>query len=180
MALVSSVGTSSQSLFALYTDARYCFSAALLPTNMKSSLSFTALLAFAAVVIADDSDACEVDTPTLIKEAAISTASSAPINYVPVISDVNPANNATEVYAPLPRPHLDRHDNRYIVPQKNVSCYYTANNTADGHMDVNHTMKYPTVMLEQIADIINVDCTSDSVAVTFSDTTVFEKAQSTW
>ena len=47
-------------------------------------------------------------------------------------------------------------------------------------MVVNNTMKYPTVVLEDIASIINVDCTADSVAVTFNDTTTFEKAQSAW
>ncbi|KAK0118074.1 hypothetical protein ONS95_012382 [Cadophora gregata] len=147
---------------------------------MKSSFGFAALFAMAAtVVVAQDGDACEADIPTGVKAASVTTASSSSVNMVPVLSDVNPSTNSTKLYVPSKRPRFDRHNPKNVVPSKNTSCYYSANSTS-GSMVVNNTMKYPTVVLEDIASIINVDCTADSVAVTFNDTATFAKAQSVW
>ena len=147
---------------------------------MKSSFGFAAIFAMAAtVVVAQDGDACEADIPSGMKAASVTKASSSSVNMVPVLADVNPSTNSAKLYVPSKRPRFDRHNPKNVVPSKNTSCYYSANSTS-GSMVVNNTMKYPTVVLEDIASIINVDCTADSVAVTFNDTTTFEKAQSAW
>ncbi|KAL2063464.1 hypothetical protein VTL71DRAFT_5269 [Oculimacula yallundae] len=146
---------------------------------MKSSFGFAALFAMAAsVVVAEDASACEPAIPAVVNKAPINAASS-PVNMVPVLSDVNPLQNATKSYIPTEKPRFDRHSLKNLMPSKNTSCYYSANETS-GSMVVNNTMKYPTVILEDIASIINVDCTADSVAMTFNDTTTFEKARSAW
>lgn len=137
----------------------------------------------ASVVVAEDAS-CEADIPVVlntasVKTASVKTASSPSVNMVPVLADVNPSKNSTKLYIPSKRPRFDRHDPTNVVPSKNTSSYYSANSTS-GSMVVNNTMKYPTVVLEDIASIINVDCTADSVTVTFNDTTTFEKAQSVW
>ncbi|KAH7319241.1 hypothetical protein BKA65DRAFT_97374 [Rhexocercosporidium sp. MPI-PUGE-AT-0058] len=145
---------------------------------MKSTFGFAALFAMAASVVVAEDVSCEADIP-VVSKASVTTASAPSVNMVPVLSDVNPATNTTELYIPAKKPRFDRHDLKNVVPSKNTSCYYSANSTS-GSMVVNNTMKYPTVVLEDIASIINVDCTADSVAVTFNDTTTFKKAQSVW
>ena len=146
---------------------------------MKSNFGFAALFAIAASVVVAEDASCEADYPTQVNTPYVTTPSSPPVNMVPVMSDVNPAVNATKLYIPIKKPSFNRHDIKNVVPSKNTSCYYSANSTS-GSMVVNNTMKYPTVVLEDIASIINVDCTADSVAVTFNDTTTFEKAQRVW
>lgn len=135
---------------------------------MKSVLSLMNLLALAASVVAVDDDACENEVAVRETVAAVDTNTN------------NFAANVTNVFAPVAAPHIDTQDNAYIVPQKNISLFYASNITTGGSLVVNHSMIFPTVLLEQIASISNVDCTADSVAVTFNDSSVFATAQSTW
>ncbi|KAH6711513.1 hypothetical protein BKA61DRAFT_676713 [Leptodontidium sp. MPI-SDFR-AT-0119] len=146
---------------------------------MKSSFGFAALLAMAATVVVAEDASCEADIAPVAIKASANPGSGPSVNMVPVLADVNPSQNSTKLYIPSKKPRFDRHNLKNVVPSKNTSCYYSANSTS-GSMVVNNTMKYPTVVLEDIASIINVDCTADSVAVTFNDTTTFEKAQSAW
>jgi hypothetical protein len=133
---------------------------------MKSILSITGLLALAATVVAAvDDDACEADVE--VRQATIEKSVD------------TFASNFTNVFAPVVAPHIDTQDNAFVVPQTNVSLYYASNITVGG-LVVNHTMAAPTVLLEQIASISNVDCTADSVAITFNDSSVFAYAQSAW
>jgi hypothetical protein len=90
--------------------------------------------------------------------------------------------NKTTVFAPALMPHIDRHDLSHIHPSSNVSLHYASNTTTSGNTDINitHTMRYPAVLLEQIASVSSVDCSAHSVAVTFNDTSIFEATQVSW
>jgi hypothetical protein len=90
--------------------------------------------------------------------------------------------NKTTVFAPALMPHSDRHDLSHVHPVTNVSLNYASKTTTAGgsHINVTHTMKYPAVVLEQIASVSSVDCTAESVAVTFNDSTVFEATEASW
>lgn len=135
---------------------------------MKSVLTLTGLWAFAAIVTAVDDDACEADvevrqTSTVALEASVATF----------------ASNTTNVFAPVVAPHVNTQNDALLIPQNNVSLYY-ASNISVGGLVINHTMAAPTVLLEQIASISSVDCTAESVAVTFNDSSVFALAQNAW
>lgn len=144
---------------------------------MKGPLNFAALLAVAATLAVAEQDTC--DAPAVVNKQVVTKVSPPSVNMAPVLSVVDPSINATKLYMPVKRPHFDRGNMKNVVPSKNTSCYYSANSTS-GSMVMNNTMKYPTVVLEDIASIVNVDCTSDSVAVTFDDAAIFRKAQSAW
>lgn len=90
--------------------------------------------------------------------------------------------NKTTLFAPVLAPHTDRHDLSHIYPASNISLHYASNTTVSGNSNINvtHTMKYPAVLLEQIASVSSVDCSTDSVAVTFNDSTVFEATEASW
>ena len=90
--------------------------------------------------------------------------------------------NKTTVFAPALMPHTDRHDLSHIHPTSNVSLHYASNTTDAGNTSINvtHTMRYPAVLLEQIASVSSVDCSAESVAVTFNDSTVFEATERAW
>ncbi|EKD18424.1 hypothetical protein MBM_03417 [Drepanopeziza brunnea f. sp. 'multigermtubi' MB_m1] len=131
---------------------------------MKSILNLSALLAIAAAGIASgwENNATKVVAP--IDEEAV-------------------PDQPTEIFKPLPHKHVNKHDHNNLVPKKKTSFYYSTkskNKTADAHITVNHTMKYPSVMLEDIAAITEVDCTPNSVKTTFNDTKVFERARAFW
>lgn len=89
------------------------------------------------------------------------------------------ANDTTHQFRPVVNPATNRDDIEYTVPSTNVSLFYDSNTTSEA-MQVKHTMRYPTVVLEKIAYVSNVDCTNVSVAVTFNDASVFSTVQSSW
>ncbi|KUJ24151.1 uncharacterized protein LY89DRAFT_13540 [Mollisia scopiformis] len=135
---------------------------------MKSVLSLTSLLALAAAVVAaDDDDACENEVE-IRQDTTLKTSTS------------TFAANVTNVFAPVTAPHVDTQDIANIVPQSNVSLYYASNITTSAGLVVNHTMALPAVLLEEIASISSVDCTPSSVAVTFNDSSFFAAAESVW
>ena len=115
----------------------------------------TATLALASGVVA------EADTIVQITETII--------NY-----------NPPQVFAPALAPGIDTHSLTYIIPQTNVSLFYGSNVTETASIRVNHTMRYPTVLLEQIASVISVDCSNTSVVVTFNNTDAFEATEAAW
>jgi hypothetical protein len=90
--------------------------------------------------------------------------------------------NETIVFSPALIHHTDRHDLSHIHPASNVSLHYASNTTTSENTNINvtHTMKYPAVLLEQIASVTRVDCSADSVAVTFNDSSIFEATQVSW
>jgi hypothetical protein len=126
---------------------------------MKYSFGL-AVLAAAACVLADDT--CEADIVEAVQSA------------------VNTPVNTTKLFGPALAPGVDLHSITNVVPQANVSLFYGSNLTNTASVNVNHTMRYPTVLLEHIASIISVDCSVDSVAMTFNDSSVFETTQAAW
>jgi hypothetical protein len=88
--------------------------------------------------------------------------------------------NPPQVFAPALAPGIDTHSLTYIIPQTNVSLFYGSNVTETASIRVNHMMRYPTVLLEQIASVVNVDCSNTSVVVTFNNTDAFEATEAAW
>jgi len=88
--------------------------------------------------------------------------------------------NKMNVFTPVLHPGVDTHSLSQLIPQTNVSLIYGSNTTVGSSIQINQTMRYPTVLLEQIASIISVDCSADSVAITFNDLAVFGTTQSAW
>ena len=129
-----------------------------------------ALAAFAATacVLADE-DTCTFETVEAAEAPVVKTTT---VPLTPV--------NTTNLFAPAPAPGIDTHDIAYVVPQGSVSLYYGSNITTSASVNINHTMKYPTVVLEQIASIISVDCSNTSVAITFNNSAVFASTQAAW
>jgi hypothetical protein len=134
---------------------------------MKYSFGLAAL-AVAACVFADE-DTCTFDTIDAAKASVVNTT----------IVPLTPANT-TNLFAPAPAPGVDTHDIAHVVPQAIVSLHYGSNLTAAASVKINHTMKYPTVVLEQIASIVSVDCSNTSVAMTFNNSDVFATTQAAW
>lgn len=79
-------------------------------------------------------------------------------------------------------PNVDRHDVSNVLPTTVVSLHYSSNLTlaTNSNVNVTHTMRYPSVLLENIAAVSDVVCTDSSVAVTFNDSSVFDTTLSAW
>lgn len=138
---------------------------------MKYSFGLVAIVA-AASVLADE------ETCTFHPVEAVDAPIVAPVvntTTVPLTSA-----NTTNLFSPIFAPGIDRHDITHVVPQANVSLYYGSNLTASASVSISHTMKYPTIILEQIASIISVDCSDTSVAMTFNNSIVFATTQAAW
>ena len=135
--------------------------------KMKYSFALAAFAA-AACVLADE-DTCTFDAVEAVEAPVVNTTTM----------PLTPANT-TNLFAPAPAPGIDTHDVAYVVPQGNVSLYYGSNITTSASVNINHTMKYPTIVLEQIASIISVDCSNTSVAMTFNNSAVFATTQAAW
>jgi hypothetical protein len=134
---------------------------------MKYTFSLAALAAVACVLADDDS--CPADVVVYVNAADVDTAS---VPATPI--------NRTNVFAPSLAPGVDTHSITCVFPETNVSGFYGSNFTTSASVNVSHTMKYPTVLLEQIASIINVDCSADSVAMTFNNSEIFAATQAAW
>jgi hypothetical protein len=144
---------------------------------MKSFINLTSVLAsIVALAVADDAyerddSALNVISDTVVTDATSTTASVAASTLIA---------NVTNVFGPMVNPTIDRDDLAHVLPNFNVSLYYASNLTVDANMKVNYTMKYGTVVLEQIAAVTNVTCTLSSVAATFNDPSVFDSTQASW
>jgi hypothetical protein len=86
------------------------------------------------------------------------------------------------LFGSAPAPKIDRHDPARIVPSKDVTLHYETGSDSNAHTNLNvtHVMKYPTILLEEIASLINVDCEANSVAMTFNDSSVFASIRGSW
>jgi hypothetical protein len=67
-----------------------------------------------------------------------------------------------------------------LVPQSNVTLNYGLNNTAQAALNISLATNYPTILLETIANLTTVDCSSDSVALTFSNAQELANAYAQW
>ncbi len=92
----------------------------------------------------------------------------------------SPTVNGTNVFTPAVAPSVDTNDVALVVPATNITLFYSSNASAEATINVNNAMIYPTVVLEHIAAVSNVDCTETSVSVTFNDSTVFAATQTAW
>src|SRR5438552_4043319 len=99
--------------------------------------------------------------------AALAATTSSIFQPTTTPSVLQPGQKAT--FNPAPMPNIDRHDPTHLIPSKAISLHYQTNSTtaANPKVNVTHTMKYPSVLLEQIASVTNVHCSANSVAVTF-------------
>lgn len=70
-------------------------------------------------------------------------------------------------------------DPYHIMPKNNVSIYYGSNETS-GNVNVALSLVKPAVVLEDVADISNVDCSNSSMTITFSNSTVYQAAIKEW
>jgi len=127
---------------------------------MKSFLNLASVLVtVVALAVADES--CERDD--LVSDSVATVVSNVVVADTTASASTasSTANATTNVFAPVVNPALDRHDLAHVVPHYNVSLFYASNTTVDSSMRINHTMVYPAVVLEQIAYVSNVDCSSD-------------------
>lgn len=97
-----------------------------------------------------------------------------------VLANNGTSTNTTSVLTPGLAPGADPYDSANVVPQANVSLYYGSNSTPTASINVQNAMKYPTVLLEQIASITSVNCSVDSVVMIFNDPAVFASTQAVW
>ncbi|KAJ0120183.1 isoamyl alcohol [Diaporthe amygdali] len=67
-----------------------------------------------------------------------------------------------------------------LVPQTNVSLDYGLNNTDLAAVNVTLFTSYPTILLETISNLTAVDCSSDSVAITFNNAQDLDEAYTQW
>ncbi len=85
--------------------------------------------------------------------------------------------NAT--FAPVLNPDVNVHNISNVVPATNVTLLYAAN-TTDAAVSVSHIMKYPSILLEEIASITDVTCSATEVVFTFSNATVLAALEGAW
>ncbi|PYI00745.1 hypothetical protein BO78DRAFT_329298 [Aspergillus sclerotiicarbonarius CBS 121057] len=67
-----------------------------------------------------------------------------------------------------------------LLPQYNISLYYQAGRQSSAAAHVDAEMKLPTVVLDNINSISNVDCSTDTVEITFDSTVDYETSISEW
>ena len=118
--------------------------------------------------------------PTVPLEAAAEAAPSPIVEAVP-LPEPSQGSNTTSTFGPVIAPDLDVDDLVNIVPQANVSLYYgSAGAEEPGSINMTLAMNTPTVVLEYVSAITNVDCSDDGLTVTFNDTASFERAVTEW
>ncbi|KAK8006905.1 hypothetical protein PG989_000895 [Apiospora arundinis] len=116
-------------------------------------------------------------------------------NTLPLTVPVTPLVNATRTFTPITPPGLDCSKKENIIPAANVSLYYGAaagssNGNSSNHRDanagggglVNMTLAVNTgaVALEYIDSVTKVDCSDDSLTVSFSDDKAYKTAFDSW
>ncbi|KAK8117762.1 uncharacterized protein PG998_006043 [Apiospora kogelbergensis] len=101
----------------------------------------------------------------------------------------HPLVNATRTFTPITPDGLDCSKKENIVPSANVSLYYGAAQGSDfrdtnsnGNGLVNLTLAVSTgaVALEYIDSVSKVDCSDDSLTVSFSDDEAWKAAFDSW
>ncbi|KAL1878214.1 hypothetical protein Daus18300_002131 [Diaporthe australafricana] len=117
----------------------------------------------------------------LISIAVLALASSA--TAAPSLKAVRQADeavNATIVnnvtLSPVPVPLKPD----CLVPQTNVSLDYGLNNTDLAAVNVTLFTNYPAILLETISNLTAVDCSSNSVAITFNNAQDLDDAYMQW
>ncbi|KJZ76839.1 hypothetical protein HIM_03716 [Hirsutella minnesotensis 3608] len=88
------------------------------------------------------------------------------------------AGNATTPLEPVPDPNLNRADPKNIETTKNITMVW--NQTQTGSVEVKGNMKFPTVMLENIGSIKQVNCDDKTIMITFQDENSRKLANEKW
>ncbi|OLN85135.1 hypothetical protein CCHL11_06320 [Colletotrichum chlorophyti] len=88
------------------------------------------------------------------------------------------AANTTTTLVPLLRPSCNKADPANIVPSNNITLTYGARD--ESLVSVVLAMKYPSVVLEEVAAVAAVACADTTVTVTFNETASFEKTSQEW
>jgi hypothetical protein len=93
----------------------------------------------------------------------------------------SPGVNTTSTFGPVTDPHIDIDNPLNLIPTANVSLYYGSTAPEEpGSIHMSLSMDTPAVVLEYVAAISHVDCSKDSLAVTFNNPVSFEKALREW
>ncbi|KAF4922722.1 hypothetical protein CGCVW01_v005099 [Colletotrichum viniferum] len=88
------------------------------------------------------------------------------------------AANTTTTLVPVLREGCNKADPANMVPASNITLEYGAKN--EKLVAVSLAMKYPSVVLEEVAAVAAVDCAAESITVTFNETAAFEQTSSDW
>ncbi|KAK1989014.1 hypothetical protein LZ30DRAFT_576966 [Colletotrichum cereale] len=88
------------------------------------------------------------------------------------------AVNTTTVLRPVLRPECDKKDPANLVPSKDITLSYGA--ADDSLVSVSLAMKYPSVVLEEVAAIASVACADASITVSFNETAAFQQTSRQW
>ncbi|KAF4818113.1 hypothetical protein CGCTS75_v012093 [Colletotrichum tropicale] len=88
------------------------------------------------------------------------------------------AANTTTTLVPVLREGCNKADPANLVPASNITLEYGAKN--EKLVSVSLAMKYPSVVLEEVAAVAAVDCAAESITVTFNETAAFEQTSSDW
>ncbi|TVY78137.1 hypothetical protein LSUE1_G004827 [Lachnellula suecica] len=144
---------------------------------MKASYNIAFLApAFFAVVAGD---VCEPENVVTARATVVTSAEST-VNSTAIANSTSVANDTTAVYAAVPLSGVDTHSAERVILSTDLPVLPYASNATDTIISVNHTMRYPSVLLESISSISNVDCSDTSVALTFNDSSIFEAAVAAW
>ncbi|KAJ0342253.1 hypothetical protein COL922a_001281 [Colletotrichum nupharicola] len=88
------------------------------------------------------------------------------------------AANTTTTLVPVLREGCNKADPANLVPASSITLEYGAK--SEKLVSVSLAMKYPSVVLEEVAAVAAVDCAAESITVTFNETAAFEQTSSDW
>ncbi|CAL3972347.1 unnamed protein product [Diplocarpon coronariae] len=143
---------------------------------MRDIIPTTALMAALSVLLASS-------TP-LKKYPALASAGQRgpgiPLPPPTVLTPVSKSDFAASALSALPS-HRKRETEfaSSLTPRTNVTLYYQSSGSAMV-AEVDVMMKYPSVMLEDVAAISSVACTRSSVSVTFQSPASYDESRSVW
>ncbi|KAI3395393.1 hypothetical protein diail_1384 [Diaporthe ilicicola] len=107
-------------------------------------------------------------------------SSAAAVPGLKAVRQTDEAVNATAVskvtLSPIPAPHKPD----CLIPQTNVSLDYGLGNTNLAAVNITLFTDYPTILLETIANLTTIDCSADSVAITFDNAQDLDDAYTHW
>jgi hypothetical protein len=118
------------------------------------------------------------------------TEPTAAINILaasPSIFESNPTatidtSRPAATLGPVTNPLCDTSDLDNIVLKKNLTLHYGSDDptTPDSNAKITLQMKWPSVLLEEIAAVKDVICSNSGVIVTFADLAAFEMSAAKW
>ncbi|KAI3536499.1 hypothetical protein CSPX01_10760 [Colletotrichum filicis] len=99
---------------------------------------------------------------------------------VAMVTGAHAVANTTTTLTPVLRPECNKTDPANLVPSNDITLNYGAADNAS-LVSVVLAMKYPSVVLEEVAAIASVECAEDaSITVTFNATAAFEQTSQQW